>query len=157
MHRGNIAIHGIERFEYDQLRPFAAGLLEQVFEMLDVVVVPDQLVATGVTHAFDHRIMIERIAEDQAIGNELGDGRDAGLVGHVAGCEHKRGILAVQIGQLPLELDERMIGTGNVAGTAGTGAKARRCRDHGADDFGVLPHAEIIVRAPDHDIARPGG
>src|SRR5436305_2730315 len=50
-----------------------------------------------------------------------------------------------------------MIGTGDVAGTAGTSAKARRGRDHGADDFRMLPHAEIIVRAPDHDVARAGG
>ncbi len=101
--------------------------------------------------------MVEGVGQDQAIGNELGDGGDAGLIRHIARGEDERGLLAVQVGELALELDERMIGTGNVAGTAGAGAKARRGRDHGADDFRMLPHAEIIVRAPNHDVARPSG
>src|SRR5262249_20770914 len=45
-------------------------------------------------------------------------------------------------------------GPGNVAGAAGTGAHAGRGFDHGADHLRVLAHAEIVVRAPDHDRAR---
>src|SRR5580704_6242852 len=47
-----------------------------------------------------------------------------------------------------------MIGAGNVAGAAGAGAHARRGLYHGADHFRVLAHSEIIVRAPNHDVAR---
>ncbi len=47
-----------------------------------------------------------------------------------------------------------MVGAGNVARAAGAGAHARRGLDHRADHLGVLAHAEIIVRAPDHDVAR---
>ncbi len=59
----------------------------------------------------------------------------------------------MQVGQLMLELDQGMIGAGDVAGAAGAGAGAGGRFDHGADDLGVLAHAEIIVGAPDHDIA----
>src|SRR5690242_3567650 len=48
-----------------------------------------------------------------------------------------------------------MIGAGDVAGAAGAGADAGRGLDHGADHFRMLAHAEIVVGAPDHDIARP--
>ena len=47
-----------------------------------------------------------------------------------------------------------MMGAGDVAGAAGAGADPGRGLDHGADHFGVLAHAEIVVGAPDHDIAR---
>ena len=58
----------------------------------------------------------------------------------------------MQIGEFALKLDQRVIVAGDVAGAAGAGAHAGRGLDHGADDFGMLSHAEIIVRAPDHDI-----
>src|ERR1700745_3367864 len=48
-----------------------------------------------------------------------------------------------------------MIGTGDVAGAAGAGPHAGCSFHHGADAFGVLAHAEIVVRAPDHDVLRP--
>jgi hypothetical protein len=34
----------------------------------------------GLAHAIDHRIAIELIGQDQAIGNELGDGRDSDVL-----------------------------------------------------------------------------
>jgi hypothetical protein len=47
------------------------------------------------------------------------------------------------------------MGAGDVAGAAGAGPDPGRGLDHGAGDLGMLSHSEIIVRAPDHDIARP--
>src|SRR5262249_4899117 len=43
---------------------------------------------------------------------------------------------------------------GNVARAAGAGAHAGRGFDHGADHLRVLAHADVVVRAPDHDRAR---
>ncbi len=63
----------------------------------------------------------------------------------------------MEIGEFRLELHQRMIGAGDVAGAAGAGADAGRGLDHGADHFRMLAHAEIVVGAPDHDIARPFG
>jgi hypothetical protein len=51
------------------------------------------------------------------------------------------------------ELHQRMMGAGDVAGASGAGAHSRGGLDHGADHFRVLAHAEIVVGAPDHDIA----
>ena len=121
--------------------------------MRDVVVAPDRLLAAGLAHALDHRIVVQRVGQDQAVRQQLGDGRDAGLVRHVARGEDERGLLAVQVGELGLELDQRMVGAGDVARAARAGAHARRGLDHRADHLRVLAHAEIVVGAPDHDVA----
>jgi len=46
-----------------------------------------------------------------------------------------------------------MVRARDVAGAAGAGADAGGGLDHGADHFWMLAHAEIVVGAPDHDIA----
>ncbi len=49
----------------------------------------------GLAHALDHGIVVERVRQDAgSSGSSLRDGRDAGLVGDVAGGEHQRGRLA---------------------------------------------------------------
>jgi hypothetical protein len=60
----------------------------------------------------------------------------------------------MEVGEFLLELNQRMIGAGDVAGAAGAGADAGGGLDHGADHLRMLAHAEIVVGAPDHDIAR---
>jgi hypothetical protein len=67
--------------------------------------------------------MIEGIGQDQTIGDQLGDGRDARLIGDIARGEDQRRLLAVEIGKLSLKLDQRMIGAGDVARAARPGAK----------------------------------
>src|SRR5262249_49939582 len=57
--------------------------------------------------------------------------------------------------ELAFELDERMTVAGDVAGATGAGAHAGRRLDHGTDDARMLPHAEVVVAAPHHDLARP--
>src|SRR6266508_2155479 len=153
--RRHVAVHGIERLEHDQLRPPRPGSLQQLFKMRHVVVAENLLLALRLPHAFDHRIVVEGIRQDQAVRHQLGDGRDAGLVRDVARGEDQRRFLAVQVGELALELDQRMIGAGDVAGAAGAGAHAGRGLDHGADHLGVLAHAEIVVGAPYDYVPRP--
>jgi hypothetical protein len=46
-----------------------------------------------------------------------------------------------------------MIGAGDVARAAGARAHARRGLDHRADHLRVLAHAEVVVGAPDDDVA----
>src|SRR5215831_15637747 len=55
-----------------------------------------------------------------------------------------------------LQLNQRVVGSSDIAGAAGTGAQARRRRHHCTDHLRVLSHAEIVVRAPDHDLAPAG-
>src|SRR6266851_10484804 len=59
----------------------------------------------------------------------------------------------MQVGKLMLQLDQGMIGPGDVSRAAGAGAEAPCRRHHGPDHLRVLAHPEIIVRAPDHHLA----
>src|ERR1700739_2216521 len=54
-----------------------------------------------------------------------------------------------------LELHEGVTGSRDVTGTAGASAHPGRGLDHSTDHFGMLPHAEIVVGAPDHDVLGP--
>ena len=47
-----------------------------------------------------------------------------------------------------------MVRARNVARPAGSGSHAGRGLDHGADHFRVLAHTEVVVGAPNDDIAR---
>ena len=61
----------------------------------------------------------------------------------------------MQIGELRLELHDRMMRAGDVAGSARAGAMGARCANRRLDHIGMTAHAEIVVRAPDGDLARP--
>ena len=52
--RRDVAIHGIEAFEDDQLGAIAARLDQELLEMSHVVVAPNLLFAAGPAHALDH-------------------------------------------------------------------------------------------------------
>ncbi len=123
--------------------------------MRHVAVAKHLTLAAGLADALDHRIMVQRIRQDQAIRNQLADGCNAGLVRDVTRGEQQRRLLAVQVGQFLLELHQGMMGSGDVAGAAGAGAHPGGGLDHGANDLGVLAHSEVVVGAPDHDVARP--
>ena len=153
--RRHVTVHRIERLEHDQLWPLRVGGLQQLFEMRHVVVAENLLLGAGLAHALDHRVVVARVRQDQAVRHQLGHGRDAGLVRHIARGEDERRLLAMQVGELALELDQRMVGARDVAGAAGAGAHAGRGLDHGADHLGMLAHAEIVVGAPHDHVARP--
>ena len=59
----------------------------------------------------------------------------------------------MQIGDLRLQQHVIVVGAGNIAGTAGPGAATVDGCVHGCQDIGVLTHTEIIVGAPDRDLA----
>jgi hypothetical protein len=47
-----------------------------------------------------------------------------------------------------------MIGARDISRAAGASAHAGGCFDHGSDHLRMLAHSEIVVRAPDRDVAR---
>src|SRR5258708_10413633 len=59
----------------------------------------------------------------------------------------------MQAGEFAFQFDEGMISAGDVPRTAGACARWRSSLDHCADHVGVLSHAEVSVRAPDHNLA----
>ena len=145
--RRDIAVHRIEAFEDDQLGPIAR-FDQQLFEMRKIVMAKDLLLGARALHAFDHRIMVRGVGQNDAVGQQVGDRRDRREIGNPAGGEDERGFLAVQIGEFALKLDNGVAGAGNVAGAAGAGADPASRVDHRGDHVGVLTHAEIVVGAP---------
>ena len=110
-----------------------------------IVVAENLLLGARAPHALDHRGVVQLVRQDEAVGQELADGRDRRLVGDEARSEDESRFLAVQIGELLLQLDQRMVVAGNVARAAGAGTHlAGRLLECG-DDVGVLAHAEIIA------------
>src|SRR5436305_3703616 len=57
----DVAVHRIEALEDDQLGPVGRRAREQRLQVLKIIVAPDLLSAAGGTHAFDHRIVVERV------------------------------------------------------------------------------------------------
>src|SRR6185503_7064279 len=97
--------------------------------------------------------MIVLVRQNSAVGDKLGYGRYAGQVRHVAGGEDKCRLLAMQIGELALKLEEGVTGPGYIARAAGAHTKPDCGLYHGADHLRVLAHSEVIVGAPDNDFA----
>jgi hypothetical protein len=113
--RGNVAIHRVQTFEYNQLRSVRRGCGEDALKVGDIVVAPDLLFQTGLADALDHRVVVEFVGQDQAIRDQFGDGRYPGLVGDISRGEDERGRLAVQSRELALELDKGRIGPTDIA------------------------------------------
>ena len=67
VHRRDVAVHGIEALEHDQLRPARLRRSQKLFEMRHVVVAEDLPLAMRLTHAFDHRIVVQGIRQNQAV------------------------------------------------------------------------------------------
>ena len=154
MQRRDVAVHRVQAFAQDQFRPAGVRRAQQLLEMLDIVVAPYLLFGAGFAHALDHGIVVERVGEQQAVRQQLCNRGDAGLVRDIARGKDQRGLLAVQLRQFALELDQRMIGAGDIARPPGPGAHPCCGLDHRAHDFRMLGHAEVIVRAPDHHVTR---
>ena len=59
--RGDVAVHRIEALAGDQLRPVGACRDQKLFQMRHVVVAENLPLAAGLAHAFDHRIVVQRV------------------------------------------------------------------------------------------------
>ena len=118
VHRRDIAVRGIKALKRDQLRSAWIGAVQQFFKVCHIVVAENPLLATRLAHTFDHRVVIERVRQDQAVRHHLRERSNAGLVGDIAGGENQRRFFAVQIGKLALKLDQGMIvaGDGDIFG-----------------------------------------
>ena len=87
-------------------------------------------------------------------GSSLHQRRQRRVVGDVGRGEQQRRFLAVQVGELGLELDVIVRGAGDVARAARAGADRVDRLVHGGDHGRVLAHAEVVVGAPDGDRMR---
>ena len=62
----------MNRFECDNLRHVSRNLLQQLFQMVDVVVPKDVLRHLTVANTLYHRCMIAAVGENMAVGQRLG-------------------------------------------------------------------------------------
>src|SRR5258708_15942516 len=150
----DVAVHRIDALEHDQLRAAGRCAREQLLQVLQIVVAPNLPGTAGGTHSFDHRIMVECIGQDQAVRKQPRDRRDARVVGNIARRENECRFLAMQVGELGLQLYQRPICTRNVARSARARTHRAGGGTHRFDYLRMLAHAEIVVRAPDNDIPR---
>ena len=127
------------------------GRLQQFFQMRHVVVAEDILDRAAMADALDHRGMVEFVGEDDQARQDLRQGRQRRVVGDKARGEQQRRFLAMQIGQLAVQLDMIMRGAGDVARAARTGARRVDRLMHRRQHLGMLAHVQIIVGAPDRD------
>ena len=100
---GDVAVHRIDRFEADQLRPLDRHSFEQAREISRVVVAEDVFFGTAVAYAGDHRGMVQRIGEHDHARHLKRQGRQRRIVGDIARGENQRRLAPVQIGKLALE------------------------------------------------------
>ena len=89
----------------------------------------------------------ERITQPSS---RLAERAQAGLVGDEARREHERGLLAVQVGELVLELAHEHVRAGDVARPARADAVLGERLRGRLDDGRVQAHAEVVVGAPVH-------
>ena len=153
-HRRDVAVHRVDAFERDQLRPLQRQRLQQLLEMPEIVVAEDLLGRPRRLDAVDHRGVVELVRQHHAVRQQPRDRRDPREVRHIARGKDECGFFAVQVGQFVLEFDERPVGAGNVACATGADAGPVRRLAHRSHHVRVLAHAEVVVRAPDRDVAQ---
>jgi hypothetical protein len=98
--------------------------------------------------------MVQRIGIDDDAGDLGGQRAERRPVRDIARGEDQRRRLAVQVGQLALQLHVVMVGAGDVARAARPGAAFVDRLVHRGNHLLVLAHAQIVVRAPDRHILR---
>ena len=113
----------------------------------------DLLRAAAAADAGDHGSVVLLVREDDRAGDELHERRQRRVVGDIGGGEQERRLLAVQVGELLLQQHMVVVGARDVARAAGAGAAALDGFVHGGAHHRVLAHAEIVVGAPDRDLA----
>ncbi len=151
--RRNVAVHRIDGLEGDDLGRVRGHRLELPLQVRKVIVPPDPLWSTTMPNALDHRGMVLGVGEDRGVSQQAHQRGQRGMVGDVARSKQQRRVFAVQARQFCLEFNVVVGGPGDVARAARAGADPIDRLVHGREHLRVLAHAEVVVRAPDDDVA----
>src|SRR5579859_8267718 len=73
---GDIAVHRIDALEGDQFGERRIGRSQQLFEMVQVIVAENVLLALMGADPADHRIVVQRIGENHQARQDLVQGRE---------------------------------------------------------------------------------
>ena len=123
----------MNRFEGDNLRHVTWNLLQQLFQMVDVVVPEDVLRHLTVANALYHRCVIAAVGENVAVGQCLGQREQRRVVRHVARCKQKCRFLLMETSQLRFESLVQWTCTGYVARATRTRTVCCHCITEKAD------------------------
>jgi hypothetical protein len=82
--------------QYDEIRSSVSGIREQFFQMRHVVVAENLLLASGLAHVLNYRIVVPGIRENEAVRQQPRDRGDAGSIGNISRSKNQRGFFAVQ-------------------------------------------------------------
>ena len=146
-----VAVHRVDRLECDDARHHRRQRLEQLAQVLHVVVPEDRALCSRRADAVDHRGVVALVREDHAALEQTAEHAQRGVVGDEARREHERGFLAVQVGELVLELAHEQVRAGDVARPARADTVLGERLARRLHDRRVLAHAEVVVGAPvDH-------
>ena len=123
-----------------------------------VVVAEDAFGAVEPLDPLDPRGVVQRVGIDDQAGKQLAQRRKRRVIGDIGAGKDQRRLFPVQVGQFgfqPLVIDR---GARDVARAPRACAGGVQRLVHGGQDDGVLAHAQIVVAAPDRDLAfRPVG
>jgi len=106
----------------------------------------------AVADPFDHRGVIGRVRQDDAVRQPARQRAERRPVRHIARSEYERRLLVMEIGELVLQEYVVVVCARDVPRAAGAGAAAIQGFVHGRQHLGVLAHAEIVIRTPDGHI-----
>src|SRR5262249_50338838 len=67
LERRYVAVHRVKALAGDQLRPVRTGLAQQLLQMGEVAMAEDLALAAALADALDHRIVVQRVRQDQAV------------------------------------------------------------------------------------------
>ena len=76
----DVAVHGIDRLEGDDLGPVAVIGAEQPVQFGHVVVLENLLFGARVDDSFDHRVVVLLVGEQHAIGHQLAQGAESAVM-----------------------------------------------------------------------------
>ena len=152
--RGDVAVHGIDALECDQLGGIGRQGGQLRLKVRKVVVPPDNGLRAAVAHAFDHAGVVQRVRQHDAAGDACGQRAQRRPVRDVAGGEQQRRLLPVQVGEFGLQRDMGMAGAADVAGAPCPRAVGVEGVVHRRQHRRMLAHAEVVVRAPHRHVAR---
>jgi hypothetical protein len=150
--RAEIAIHGIDRFEGDQLGRGGIIRLQQLPQMIDIVVTEHTLLPTVAADTLDHRGVVQFVGIDDETRKQPRQRRERCVIGDVGRGEDQRRLLAMQIGQLGLQRLVIDRGARDVARAPGPCARGLQRLVHRLEHDRMLAHPEVVVAAPDGDV-----
>ena len=150
-HRADVAIHRVDALKGHDLGGVGGQGAQLAVQVLGVVMPPDHLFRAAVADAFDHAGVVQLVREDHRIGQARAEGRESGPVRDITRGKEQRRLLAMQIGQLPLQHQMVMRCARDVARAARTRAAGVDRVFHRLPDGGMLTHAEVVVGTPDRD------